>query len=79
LKIDSSFAAAHVQLGILYSNRGDTTNAIQEYQKAIAANPKLEEAHYRLGRTYKQTGDTSKALEEFKIYEQLTKTDAAEM
>lgn len=79
LKASPSFAEAHVQLGILYSNRGDTVDAVKEYQEAIAANPKLEEAHYRLGRTYKRAGDISKALQEFKIYEQLTKTDAAEM
>ncbi|MDP9162424.1 MAG: carboxypeptidase regulatory-like domain-containing protein [Acidobacteriota bacterium] len=79
LKINGSFAEAHVQLGILYSNRNDTGDAIEEYKKAIATSPKLEEAHYRLGRAYKHMGDKSKAIQEFKIYEQLTKTHAAAM
>lgn len=39
VRLDPQFAAAHLQLGILYAEREDFPRAITEYQKAIAGRP----------------------------------------
>jgi tetratricopeptide (TPR) repeat protein len=65
-------------LGILYSERGDSSKAIAAYQEATEANPELEEAHFRLAQAYSQTGEKSKAQAELELYEQLSKQAAEE-
>jgi len=77
--IDPKFGEAHLQLGILYSERGNAERAITAYQTAIEANPNLSEAHYRLAQAYKKIGEQSKAQDEFRLYEQIEKTEAAEI
>ena len=77
--IDPKFGEAHLQLGILYSERGNAERAITAYQTAIEANPNLSEAHYRLAQAYKRIGEQSKAQDEFRLYEQIEKTEAAEI
>jgi tetratricopeptide (TPR) repeat protein len=76
--LDPKFAAAYLQLGILYSQRGVTSEAISAYRKAIEANPQLAEPHYRLGQLYSRAGEKSKAQAELQIYEQLSKKTAEE-
>ena len=71
--LDPKFGAAHLQLGILYSDQGDSSKAIAAYQKAINADPRLKEAHYRLARAYSREGEKSKARTEFQLYRQLSK------
>jgi TPR repeat protein len=66
-------------LGILYSDRGNFSAAIAAYQKAAAANPRMEAAHYRLAQTYRRTGETAKAQKELQLYEQLSKEAAAQV
>jgi len=77
--IDPKFGGAHLQLGILYSERGNAESAITAYQTAIDANQNLSEAHYRLAQAYKRIGEQSKAQDEFRLYEQIEKTEAAEI
>ena len=72
-ELDPKFGAAYLQLGILYSDRGDSSKAIAAYQKAIDADPELTEAHYRLARAYSREGEKSKAETEFQLYRQLSK------
>jgi tetratricopeptide (TPR) repeat protein len=90
LRIDPNFAAAHLQLGILYSEKHDLAEAIAEFQEAIqfssgassadfssfAAEMTAEEAHYRLARAYRETGQPDKAKAELKLYDQMTKESA---
>ncbi len=71
--LDPKFGAAYLQLGILYSDRGDSSEALAAYQKAVSADPKLREAHYRLARAYSREGEKSKAQIEFQLYRQLSK------
>ena len=78
LRLDPKLAAAYLQLGVLYSQRGDSSKAVSAYQKAIAANPGLVAAHYRLAQAYGQNGEKSKAQAELKIYDQLSKKTAEE-
>ena len=71
--LDPKFAAAHLQLGILHSDRGNYARGIAEYQQAIQLDPQMEEAHYRLAQAYRLNGDTEKAKEQVRLYEQLAK------
>ena len=75
IQIDPKLAAAHLQLGMLYGQRGDNARAIVEYVKAVEIAPDLVEAHYRLGMAYKKTGDEAGAAKEFALHDQLAKQD----
>jgi tetratricopeptide (TPR) repeat protein len=79
VSIDPKFGDAYLQLGILYSARGDSKRAITAYKTAIEVNPNLGEAHYRLGRAYKEIGDDANARQEFQMYAQVEKAEAAEV
>lgn len=76
LQLDPKLGLAHLQLGIVYSERKETGEAITAYQQAIATDPDLEEAHYRLAQTYRQVGDSSKAQAELQLYEKISKEKA---
>ncbi|HEY6304416.1 MAG TPA: carboxypeptidase regulatory-like domain-containing protein [Terriglobales bacterium] len=80
--LDPKLAAAYLQLGILYSQRADFSQAIAAYQRAIEVSPEeagaqfeetLEESHYRLAQAYLRTGDRAKAQEQLQLHDQLTK------
>jgi len=77
--LDPKLGLAYLQLGILYSERKELSNAIAAYRHAIAADSRMEEAHYRLAQAYKQAGDASKAQAELKLYEQISKEKAEEI
>jgi tetratricopeptide (TPR) repeat protein len=77
--LDPNLGEAHLQLGILYSERGNTEQAIAAYRRAIEANPNLGDVHYRLGQTYQKIGEQSKAQREFQLYDEFQKADAAEV
>jgi tetratricopeptide (TPR) repeat protein len=79
VSIDPKFGDAYLQLGILYSARGDSKQAITAYKTATEVTPNLGEAHYRLGRAYKEIGDDANAGREFQIYAQVEKAEAAEI
>jgi tetratricopeptide (TPR) repeat protein len=78
VRLDPKLASAYLQLGVLYSQRGDSSKAVSAYQKAIVANPGLVAAHYRLAQAYSQNGEKSKAQAELQIYDQLSKKTAEE-
>lgn len=77
--LDPKFGAAYLQLGILYSERGNYSQAIAGYQEAINVNPELEEPHYRLAQAYNRAGEKSKAQAELQLYEQLSKKRSDEV
>jgi tetratricopeptide (TPR) repeat protein len=76
--LDPELGPAHLQLGILYSERKDLSKAISAYQKTIEVSPQLEEAHYRLAQAYRQAGQKLKGQEELQIYDQISKRKAAD-
>jgi tetratricopeptide (TPR) repeat protein len=78
VRLDPKLAAAYLQLGVLYSQRGDSSKAVSAYREAIAANPGLVAAHYRLAQAYSRSGEKSKAQAELQIYNQLSKKTAEE-
>ena len=71
--LDSGLGIGYLQLGVLYSERGDFARAVLSYQEAIKVNPELEEAHYRLAQAYKRTGDKVRAEQELQLYNQISK------
>lgn len=73
IHLDAKLGPAYLQLGILYSGRGDSSKATSAFEKAIEANPQLEEAHYRLSQTYRRGGEILKAQRELRLYEQIKK------
>jgi tetratricopeptide (TPR) repeat protein len=77
--LDSKFGEAHLQLGILYSERKDFPKAIAAYQQAVALNSRMEQAHYRLAQTYRLIGQNDKAQNELRLYEQISKEKAAQV
>lgn len=77
--LDPKLGLGYLQLGVLYSERKDFSNAISAYREAIQATPRLEEAHYRLAQAYRQAGETSKAQAELQLYAQISKERAEEI
>ncbi len=75
---DAKCADAYLELGILASSSGDSTAAIDDLNKALAANPELSEAHYRLGVIYDRMSQAAKARHEFELHDQLEKQQAEE-
>ena len=73
IQIDPQFGAAYLLIGITYSERKDSPNAIAAYQKAG-----LAEAHYRLAQEYRRLGENQKAETELNIYNQLSGKAAEE-
>jgi tetratricopeptide (TPR) repeat protein len=77
VQLDPKLGDGFLQLGTVYSRRTDYSRAIAAYQKAVTANPDLEqtiaEAHYRLSQMYIRTGDKAKAQEELQVHDELTK------
>jgi len=78
IRLDPSFADAHLQLGNLYSDQKQYTDAIGEYVIALKHNPDLADAHYRLGQAYVRTGEKDRAQKEFELYQRLRSEHLAE-
>jgi tetratricopeptide (TPR) repeat protein len=79
VRLDPKLAAAHFQLGILYSGKNDLPQAIRAYRQAIEADPQMEQAHYRLAGAYRQTGELQKARAEMDLFRQLLKTSQEQL
>jgi len=64
------FAAAHLQLGILFSERDDNPSAVTEYQTALRLAPDMNNARYRLALALKRTGQDQRAAEEMQKFQE---------
>jgi tetratricopeptide (TPR) repeat protein len=58
---------AQYQLGLIYQQRRNYTEAIQRFQNAIKIDPTETDAHYQLGRIAREQGRIDDALREFRI------------
>ena len=56
---------AYNNLGVLYSERGDSEKAIDCYQNAIRINPRDEKAYLNLGIVLKRLGQVDRAIEQY--------------
>jgi tetratricopeptide (TPR) repeat protein len=74
--LDPQLSLAWLQLGIVFSDGHDDSQAISAWQSAIAADPQMEEAHYRLAQAYRRMGQVAKAKSELERYEVLSKQSA---
>jgi len=70
IKLDSQLGSTYLELGILYSQRKDYSDAISAFQKAIAITPLPAEAHYRLGQVYGHMGEAKEATKEIELFKQ---------
>ena len=77
--IDPKLDEAYLQLGVLHFAQGDFEQAISDYEKAIDVNPRLGEAHRQLGLALQRMGQKEQAGQEFQVFEQIEKTQAAEL
>jgi tetratricopeptide (TPR) repeat protein len=77
--LDPNYADAHLQLGNLYSDQRQYSQAIPEYERALQVNSNLADAHYRLGQAYVHTGQKELAQKELKIYQQVRAEHMAEL
>jgi tetratricopeptide (TPR) repeat protein len=55
-------AAAHYNLGVALSNKGDLDGAIAEWREALRLNPNYGDAHYNLGVALWHKGDWDGAI-----------------
>jgi tetratricopeptide (TPR) repeat protein len=78
LEIDPQLGPAHLQLGILYSQRNDYPHAISSFQKAIHLTPLPAEAHYRLAQVYEHTGAAEQRRNEIELYKQTSEQKNSE-
>ena len=76
VELDSKFAEAYLQLGILSLDMKDYPQTIDYLTRAVSANPQLADAHYRLGVAYQRLGSTAKARQEFELHDAMEKAQA---
>lgn len=79
IDLDPKLAEAHLQLGNLYSDQHQYSNAIPEYTLALKLNPDLADAHYRLGQAYVRTGQTESAQAQLQVYQKIRKQHLADL
>jgi tetratricopeptide (TPR) repeat protein len=78
IQIDPQLGSAYLELGILYSQRKDYSDAISAFQKAIEITPFPAEAHYRLGQVYGHMGEADKARQEIELFKQISEQKKSE-
>jgi tetratricopeptide (TPR) repeat protein len=71
---------AQYQLGLIYQERRQYTEAIQRFKNAVAIDPRETDAHFQLGRIALQQGRLNDALESFRtVYDQDEKHNSSEI
>ena len=65
IRIDSSIALVHLDLGILYRERERNDDALRELKAAESLTPDDPAIHWQLGRTYRTLGQKTEAKAEF--------------
>jgi tetratricopeptide (TPR) repeat protein len=65
VQIDAGIAKAHVDLGILYTDRDRQMDAMKEFKTAIKLSPNDQDPHWRLARLYQAMGKPEEAKAEF--------------
>jgi tetratricopeptide (TPR) repeat protein len=67
---------AHYNLGIAFSERGDTDQAVDHYRQAVALRPDYAEAHYNLGRLLVAQGHLNQAIDHYRAAVEINPVDA---
>lgn len=71
LRVNSHFAPAHYELGVVFERKGRNADAVRELEEAAALDAGYAQPHYALGRIYRKNGNTLKAEAEFSVFERL--------
>ena len=69
IRINPENSDAYYNLGKIYSNLGDNTQAIRAYQAAITTNPGNANAYLKLTMLFLEAGDRASASEMYRILE----------
>jgi tetratricopeptide (TPR) repeat protein len=75
LRIDSTIALAHLDLGILYRDLGHNDDALRELKAAESLTPDDHAILWQLGRTYQSLGRQTEAKAEFEKVRNLQNTE----
>lgn len=73
IQIKPNLAMAHLDLGIIYSNKGRQSEALAELKLAAKINPEDVAVHWRLAQLYRAMGRKAEAEAEFEKTKTLTK------
>jgi Flp pilus assembly protein TadD len=65
LQYDPNHLDAHIDLGNLLFETGQTADAREHFQKASTLNPKLAQPHNYLGKVFMREGNVSQAIAQF--------------
>jgi tetratricopeptide (TPR) repeat protein len=76
LKVTENNYIAHKALGDALNDRGQTDEAIFQYQEAIRINPDFADAHINFGNALLKKGQTNEAISEFQTAIRLRPKDA---
>jgi eukaryotic-like serine/threonine-protein kinase len=68
IKADPADKRAHAELGAFYRNAKKLSEAVAEFEKALAVDPKFGYAQNLLAYTYADLGEKDKALKTFDLY-----------
>jgi tetratricopeptide (TPR) repeat protein len=69
---DSALAVIYYNTGLAFKSRGDLTEAILNYLKAVSFNESLLEARYGLAVAFEQDGAIGPAIENYKMFLRLS-------
>jgi Tfp pilus assembly protein PilF len=69
--LDPRLAQAHMQLGVLYSRRGDYPRAAAEFERTIRFEPAQPAAHYRLAQALSRMGQKKQSAQELETFHKL--------
>jgi len=65
IALDPAYADAYVELAVLYAVKGQYSNAVEQYQRALKIDSNNAAVHYRLGPALGRMGDKTGAQKEF--------------
>jgi tetratricopeptide (TPR) repeat protein len=75
IRIEPTIALAHLDLGVLYGDKGRKDDALRELKEAVELSPNDENAHWRLARFYQSNGRKLEARAEFDKTRSLQKAE----
>ena len=67
LEVTKNNYAGHVNLGTVYSRRGQLDEAIREYRESLRLNPYYGLTHYNLGNALLQKGEVDEAIQHYQL------------
>jgi tetratricopeptide (TPR) repeat protein len=73
VRLDSTFAMTHLEMGIVASQSGEKQQALREFREAVTLDPGDVQAHWRLARLYQAMGRKQDANDQFSKMRALTK------